>query len=118
MFLLQCISTIALVKNEQEVLDSPIWIMLINVVALEMLKAKLPNSAGKQIIISPWEFLVLWYTHNFFQQFLNRKVSPVRLQILASLQTKIPIPCLPPNLQAHQQGRVPGIQKGSFFILC
>jgi len=43
----QCISTIALVKNEQEVLDSPIWIMLINVVALEMLKAKLPNSAGK-----------------------------------------------------------------------
>lgn len=44
----QCISTIALVKNEQEVLDSPIWIMLINVVALEMLKAKLPNSAVPQ----------------------------------------------------------------------
>jgi len=43
----QCISTIALVKNEPEVLDSPIWIMLINVVALEMLKAKMPRmSAG------------------------------------------------------------------------
>jgi len=44
----QCISTIALVKNEQEVLDCPIWIMLINVVALEMLKAKLPTSMGQQ----------------------------------------------------------------------
>jgi hypothetical protein len=38
----QCISTIALVKNEPELLDSPIWVMLINVVALEMLKAKMP----------------------------------------------------------------------------
>lgn len=42
----QCISTIAFVKNETEVLDSPIWIMLINVVALEMLKAKMPRITG------------------------------------------------------------------------
>eukprot|EP00091_Calanus_sinicus_P016960 TRINITY_DN36664_c0_g1_i1.p1 TRINITY_DN36664_c0_g1~~TRINITY_DN36664_c0_g1_i1.p1 ORF type:complete len:208 (+),score=35.09 TRINITY_DN36664_c0_g1_i1:330-953(+) len=33
----QCISTLAFVKNEVEVLDSPIWIMIINIVALEML---------------------------------------------------------------------------------
>jgi len=39
----QCIS-IAMVKSEPEVLDCPVWIMLINVVALEMLKAKLPHS--------------------------------------------------------------------------
>jgi len=39
----QCISTLAFVRNEQEVLDSPIWVMLINVVALEMLKAKMPD---------------------------------------------------------------------------
>ena len=38
----QCISTIAFAKNEPELLDSPIWVMLINVVALEMLKAKMP----------------------------------------------------------------------------
>ncbi len=44
----QCVSTIALVHNEQEVLDCPIWIMLINVVALEMLKAKLPTTIGKK----------------------------------------------------------------------
>ena len=42
----QCISTIAFVKNEAEVLDSPIWIMLINIVALEMLGAKMPKPAG------------------------------------------------------------------------
>ena len=46
MLFVQCISTIALVKNESEVLDSPIWIMLINVVALEMLKAKMPRISG------------------------------------------------------------------------
>ena len=44
----QCISTIAFVKSEEELLDCPIWIMLINVVALEMLKAKMPSQvAGK-----------------------------------------------------------------------
>ena len=35
-----------MVKSEAEVLDCPVWIMLINVVALEMLKAKLPPSLG------------------------------------------------------------------------
>lgn len=39
----QCISTLALVRGEAEVLDCPIWVMLINVVALEMLKAKMPQ---------------------------------------------------------------------------
>jgi hypothetical protein len=34
------------VKNEPEVLDSPIWLMLINIVALEMLRAKMPKTTG------------------------------------------------------------------------
>ena len=42
----QCISLIALVKKEQEVLDTPIWMMLINVVALEMLRAKFTGIEG------------------------------------------------------------------------
>ena len=42
----QCISTIALVKNENEVLDSPIWLMIINIVALEMLRSKMPRLSG------------------------------------------------------------------------
>nr|XP_040572116.1 uncharacterized protein LOC121121286 [Lepeophtheirus salmonis] len=38
----QCISSIAFVKNENELLDSHCWIMLINVVAMDMLKSKIP----------------------------------------------------------------------------
>lgn len=48
----QCISTIAFVKNEGEVLDSPIWIMLINIVALEMLGAKMPKPSGNKATTS------------------------------------------------------------------
>jgi len=45
----QCISTLSFVKHEDEVLDNPIWIMLINVVALEMLKAKMPSVTGTSV---------------------------------------------------------------------
>ncbi len=30
-YIFQCISTLAFVKNEPEVLDSPIWVMVINI---------------------------------------------------------------------------------------
>ena len=39
----QCVSAISFVKNEQDLLYSPVWVMLINVVALEMLNAKMPQ---------------------------------------------------------------------------
>ncbi|KAK6618241.1 hypothetical protein RUM44_002692 [Polyplax serrata] len=38
----QCLSTIVFVKNEKEILNCPVWVMIINVVALDMLKSKLP----------------------------------------------------------------------------
>lgn len=38
----QCISAIAFVRNEADILDSPCWIMLINIVAMDMLKSKMP----------------------------------------------------------------------------
>eukprot|EP00093_Oithona_nana_P002349 02349.XXX_57302_29231_1 [CDS] Oithona nana genome sequencing. len=38
----QCISAIAFVRSEQDPLDSPCWIMLINIVAMDMLKSKMP----------------------------------------------------------------------------
>ncbi|XP_022254249.1 uncharacterized protein LOC106469979 [Limulus polyphemus] len=38
----QCISTVAFVKDSAELLDCPCWIMIINIVALDMLKSKLP----------------------------------------------------------------------------
>lgn len=38
----QCLSAIAFVKSENELLDCPIWVLIINVVAMDMLKSKLP----------------------------------------------------------------------------
>jgi len=40
----QCLSAIAFVKSEQELLDCPIWVLIVNVVAMDMLKSKLPQS--------------------------------------------------------------------------
>jgi hypothetical protein len=33
---------VAFVKSEAELLDCPIWVLIINVVAMDMLKSKLP----------------------------------------------------------------------------
>ena len=41
----QCISAVAFVRSSsssEDLLDSPCWIMLINVVAMDMLKSKMP----------------------------------------------------------------------------
>ncbi|XP_022901222.1 uncharacterized protein [Onthophagus taurus] len=38
----QCLSAIAFVRNEQELLECPLWVLIINVVAIDMLKSKLP----------------------------------------------------------------------------
>ncbi|XP_042242340.1 uncharacterized protein LOC121879685 isoform X2 [Homarus americanus] len=38
----QCVCVIAFVKNEPDLLDCPIWVMIINIVAMDMLKSKLP----------------------------------------------------------------------------
>ena len=41
-FSLQCISAVAFVKNETDILEQPCWVMLINIVAMDMLKSKIP----------------------------------------------------------------------------
>lgn len=41
---LQCLSAIAFVRTENDVLDCPIWVLVINVVAMDMLKSKMPPS--------------------------------------------------------------------------
>eukprot|EP00088_Acartia_fossae_P053316 TRINITY_DN6057_c0_g1_i1.p1 TRINITY_DN6057_c0_g1~~TRINITY_DN6057_c0_g1_i1.p1 ORF type:complete len:426 (+),score=102.54 TRINITY_DN6057_c0_g1_i1:215-1492(+) len=38
----QCISAVAFVRNEPDCLEQPCWVMLINVVAMDMLKSKIP----------------------------------------------------------------------------
>lgn len=46
----QCLSIIGFVKMENEILECPIWIMIVNVVAMDMLKTKLPP--GKFFFVS------------------------------------------------------------------
>ncbi|KOB73337.1 Uncharacterized protein OBRU01_10770, partial [Operophtera brumata] len=38
----QCLSAISFVKTEGDLLECPIWVLIINVVAMDMLKSKLP----------------------------------------------------------------------------
>ncbi|XP_017467142.1 PREDICTED: uncharacterized protein LOC108359689 isoform X2 [Rhagoletis zephyria] len=38
----QCLSVVAFVKSENDILDCPIWVLIVNVVAMDMLKSKLP----------------------------------------------------------------------------
>lgn len=38
----QCLSLVAFVKSENDILDCPIWVLIVNVVAMDMLKSKLP----------------------------------------------------------------------------
>jgi len=38
----QCISAVAFVKHETDILEQPCWVMLINIVAMDMLKSKIP----------------------------------------------------------------------------
>ena len=38
----QCLSALVFVKHEADLLDCPQWVMLINMVAMDLLKSKLP----------------------------------------------------------------------------
>ena len=85
-----------MVKSESEVLDCPIWLMLINVVALEMLKAKLPHSLGK-------EELTVGSTNSVLLQLANTKDCCLPFTITASRQMKIPTPYLQLSPQDPQE---------------
>lgn len=47
----QCLSALVFVQTENDLIDCPIWVLIINVVAMDMLKSKLPpgesTSLGK-----------------------------------------------------------------------
>lgn len=46
----QCLSALTFVKSENDLLDCPIWILIVNVVAMDMLKSKLPPGMQKLFI--------------------------------------------------------------------
>lgn len=46
----QCLSAVAFVKSENDILDCPIWVLIINVVAMDMLKSKLPQAKSTYLL--------------------------------------------------------------------
>lgn len=46
----QCLSAIAFVKSEPNILECPIWVLIINVVAMDMLKSRLPPVAMQRLV--------------------------------------------------------------------
>ncbi|KAJ6223298.1 hypothetical protein RDWZM_001843 [Blomia tropicalis] len=44
----QCICCISFVKDASDMLDLPVWVMVINIVAMDMLKSKLPPTISKR----------------------------------------------------------------------
>ena len=45
---MQCITAISFAKNDMELLNCPIWVMIINIVAMDMLKSKMPPVSNKR----------------------------------------------------------------------
>lgn len=41
---MQCLCSITFVRNENELLECPIWVLIINIVAMDMLRSKMPIS--------------------------------------------------------------------------
>lgn len=61
----QCLSAVAFVKSENDILDCPIWVLIINVVAMDMLKSKLPPGKQKKIILN-FIYILLYMFGEFF----------------------------------------------------
>lgn len=45
----QCINVIAFVKDANDVMNLPVWCMVINIVALDMLKSKMPSKCANSL---------------------------------------------------------------------
>lgn len=47
---MQCLSAIIFVRTEADLLQCPIWVLIVNVVGLDMLKSKLPPGTPSQAV--------------------------------------------------------------------
>ncbi|CAG9581708.1 unnamed protein product [Danaus chrysippus] len=54
----QCLSAVAFVKSDSELLECPIWVLVINVVAMDMLKSKLPPVIPWKTMLRSTKFLL------------------------------------------------------------
>jgi hypothetical protein len=56
---MQCLSALSFVKSENDILDCPIWILIVNVVAMDMLKSKLPPGKTREVAARRNRFCLL-----------------------------------------------------------
>jgi hypothetical protein len=55
---IECVTAVSFVKQESQLLDCPCWIMIINLVAMDMLKARIPpvkspqTQNGERIVVA------------------------------------------------------------------
>ena len=57
---LQCITNITFGRNDANHLESPCWIMVVNIVALDMLRSKLPEAGKNSTLVQKNFFLQQW----------------------------------------------------------
>ena len=50
----QCMTSLAFVKNDDDLLNCPCWVLIINIVALDMLKGKLMPSKSSGLGATGW----------------------------------------------------------------
>jgi hypothetical protein len=59
----QCISSIAFVKDSTNILDLPCYVMIINIVALDLLKSKLTQSKSSNALNwrKSFNLIIIWF---------------------------------------------------------
>ena len=62
----QCITAIAFVRSEPELLECPSWVMIINIVAMDMLKSKLPPGVSPLLPLSSISFARVSFLYPLF----------------------------------------------------
>ena len=65
----QCVSCIQFVRQQHNILEHPIWVMLVNIVALDMLKSKFPTMPSLTMGLAP-KFMTI-YEHT-----VDEKIVP------------------------------------------
>lgn len=93
----QCLSVLSFTKTENEILDCPIWVLIINVVAMDMLKSKLPQGIficfclnSTKMIVEIYIYICLFYT--FFQNYFTFWIFLAPRLVDIKNRPRIPIP--------------------------
>lgn len=70
----QCLSVIGFVKAENDILECPIWVMIVNVVAMDMLKSKLPPGIIILFFYNLFNFFIILVLNSQFNVQLTLRI--------------------------------------------